>query len=356
MSNSTLQQALYGVTVILFCFSIDLKASSGTEAYIFSADTAEVNRIVNEFKEIGTVNSLIIEQENRRIVEEYFDSMNSKRTNNIKSASKSILSLLIGIALDKGFLDSTEQTIDEFFPEWFDENPDSVKASITIKDLLTMRSGLETTSFHNYGRWVLSKNWVQFALEQPVTGRPGGRMIYSTGTTHLLSAILTKASGMSTRKFAKRYLFKPMDIEIGGWDLSPEGYYMGGNNMALRTEALFKIGRMVMDMGVYKGNQIVSSNWIVESFKVYTRSNFNPYDYGYLWWRRKTAGYEVAFAWGNGGQYILMIPELDAVIAITSDNNRPSRSRRYQRDVFHWLATDVIPFLESECNTCLVNK
>ncbi len=346
------QLFFYGITAILFCFSVDLLTISKSEAYFSPPDTSQVSRIIKEFKEIGTVNSLLIEQENRLITEEYFGTMNRNRTNNIKSASKSILSLLVGIALDKGYLESTEQTIDQFFPGWFDQNPDSVKASITIKDLLTMRSGLETTSFHNYGRWVLSDNWVEYVLDQPLTGSPGGRMIYSTGTTHLLSAILTKASGMSTREFANRYLFRPMEIDLGGWDRSPEGYYMGGNNMALRPGALLKIGRMVMDMGRYESRQIVPSGWIVDSFNIYTRSNFNPYDYGYLWWRRKIAGYEVAFAWGNGGQYILMLPELDAVIAITSDNNRTNRSRRYQRDIFDWLGEDVIPFLKSECTSC----
>lgn len=317
---------------------------SGNEA--LEDDTLSTNQLINRFKEIGTVNSLLVQVKGDILIEKYFGQMNNRRTNNIKSASKSILSLLAGIAIEEGFLKSTDQTIGEFFPEYFDSNPDSVKESITIEDLLTMRTGLETTSFHNYGRWAISSNWIHFALDQPLENSPGGKMIYSTGTTHLLSAILTKATGMSTRDFAVRYLFGPMNIQPGGWDRGPQGYYMGGNNMALRPADLLKIGQMVMDMGVYNGQKIVPREWIIDSFKVYTRSNFNPYNYGYLWWRRKTAGYHVAFAWGNGGQYILMIPELESVIAVTSDNYGGNGSRRYQRDMFDWLGEYMVPFLE----------
>jgi len=306
--------------------------------------------LLHSFQSIGSVSSLLIEMNGTLLMEHYFGNMNASRTTNTKSASKSILSLLVGIAIDEGYLNGVEQTIEDYFPEYFEANPDPVKASITIKDLLTMRSGLETTSFHNYGRWVVSPSWITFALNQPVEEEPGGRMIYSTGTSHLLSVILTRASGMSTRAFANRYLFGPMNITVGGWDRDPQGYYMGGNNLALSPGAMLKIGRMVKDMGQYNGDQIVSRQWLLDSFKVYTRSNFNPYDYGYMWWQRKTGDYDVAFAWGHGGQYILMIPELDSVIAITS-NLTNDGSRRYQRMIFEWLEEYVIPYLEENKST-----
>ena len=298
------------------------------------------------FFEIGTIQSVIIEKKGEIITEEYSGNMNGSRPTNIKSASKSVLSLLIGIAVEEGYIDGVDQTIDQYFPDYFEANPDPVKESITIKDLLTMRTGLETTSFRNYGRWVLSNNWVEFALNQPITGTPGGDMIYSTGTSHLLSVILTRSSGMSTRQFANRYLFEPMDIEAGGWDRDPQGYYMGGNNMALSPYALLKIGRMVMNLGQYNGRRIVSQEWILESTNVYTRSNFNPYNYGYMWWRKTLGNTEVFFAWGNGGQYIMMLPELDTVISITSDLSQNSGSRRYQREIFRHVEQHVIPFIE----------
>ena len=307
--------------------------------------------LISSFQSIGSVNSLLIEIEGELILERYFDGMNASRTTNTKSASKSILSLLIGIAIDKEYISSVNQTLDEFFPEHFESNPDPVKASITIQDMLTMRTGLETTSFHNYGRWVVSPDWVKFALDQPMESEPGGEMIYSTGTSHLLSVILTKSSGMSTLTFANRYLFRPMDIVVGGWDRDPQGYFMGGNNLALRPPDMLKIGRMVLNGGTYQENQIVSESWLTDSFQIYTRSNFNPYDYGYMWWSRETGGYEILFAWGHGGQYIMMIPKLNAVIAITSNLVNNSGSRRYQRLIFDWMEEYTITYLENHSTT-----
>lgn len=296
---------------------------------------------------IGTIQSLMIQKEGEIIYEDFRFGMEADRPVNIKSASKSVLSLLVGIAIDKGYLEGTDQTIDSFFVEYFTENPDSIKENITIGNLLTMQSGMETTSFRNYGRWVLSSNWVNFALGMPMTDEPGGDMLYSTGSSHLLSVILTKATGMSTRAFANRYLFEPMDIQVGGWDRDPQGYYMGGNNMALSPEALIKIGSMVMNVGTYNGKEIVSKEWILESVQVYTRSLYNPYNYGYMWWRKPVGKYQLFFAWGNGGQYILIFPELETVVSVTSDLGRSNGSRRYQDLFFDYVEDTLVPYIET---------
>lgn len=310
-------------------------------------DSTHLDQIFREIQSIGTVNSLLIQENGNLLAESYFGRMNAERPANIKSASKSVLSVLVGIAIDRGYLNGVDQTLDEFFPDYFEDNPDSVKENITIEQMLTMRSGLETTSFRNYGRWVTSSNWVKFVLDQPVIEEPGGKMVYSTGTSHLLSVILTKATGMSTRQFANEYLFGPMGFRVGNWDRDPQGYYLGGNNMPLRPVEMIKIGQLMLDLGKYNGEQLVPREWIIRSVKTYTRSNFNPYDYGYMWWRRHAAGFEVVFAWGNGGQYIMILPELDTVLAITSDLNANNDSRRYQRRIFEWLGQFVVPYLEN---------
>jgi len=302
---------------------------------------------LDDIFDIGTIQSLMIQKEGELIYEDYRYGMEANDPVNIKSASKSVLSLLIGIAIEKGYLDGTDQTIGEFFAEYFMENPDSIKENITIGNLLTMQSGLETTSFRNYGRWVLSSNWVNFALDMPLSDKPGGEMLYSTGTSHLLSVILTKAAGMSTRAFANEYLFEPMDIEVGGWDRDPQGYYMGGNNMALSPESLLKIGTMVMNVGTYNDKQIVSKEWILESVRVYTRSRYNPYNYGYMWWRKPVGDYQLFFAWGNGGQYILIFPELETVVSVTSDLGRSNGSRRYQDRFFDYVENNLVPYIET---------
>lgn len=310
-----------------------------------SGDPVDEATLLREAREVGTVYSLLIERGEEIVTEDYWGGMSAGRTTNIKSASKSVLSLLIGIAIEEGFLEGVDQPIAEFFPEYFEANPDPHKESLTLRDLLTMRTGLESTSGGNYGEWVTSRNWVNYALSRPVIGPRGTRMSYSTGTTHLLSVILTKASGMSTREFANRYLFGPLDITVGGWDRDPQGYYMGGNNMALTTRGLAKIGRLMIKMGVHEGEQLLPRQWILDSVQIYTHSNFNDNHYGYLWWRRKVSGYHTIFAWGSGGQYMIMLPELDTVVVVTSDiANGGERGTR--RDIFDFLEERIIPYVE----------
>lgn len=310
-------------------------------------DSATLASVSEQARSISSLRSLLVYQKDTPLVERYYRGMSAGRAMNLKSASKSVLSLLIGIAVDRGVIGSVQDSIRRYLPEYFEEIEDERKRSITVQDLLTMRAGLETTSFHNYGRWVVSDDWVEFALEQPMVEEPGGEMVYSTGSSHLLSVILTRASGMSTRTFAMEHLFGPLGIRAGGWDRGPQGYYMGGNNMALRPSDMMKIGRMVLNGGVWEGERIVSRSWLENSFQTYTRSNYNPYDYGYMWWKRSVAGYPVRFAWGYGGQYIFMIPDLDAVVVITSSLSGATQDRRYRRPVFELLRSSIIPMLET---------
>ena len=307
------------------------------------------SQIRQEAEAIGSVRSLLIQQNGERLLEQYYHGMQPGRKMNTKSASKSIISLLVGIAVEEGIINSIDDPIAQYLPEYFEDISNEKKQAITVKNLLTMRSGLETTSFHNYGRWVTSDDWVRYVLEQPMIKEPGGEWAYSTGSSHLLSVIITKTSGMSTRAFANKYLFRPMNIEVGGWDHDPQGYYMGGNNLALSSEAMMKIGQMLLNGGTWNGKRIISELWMKDSFKSYTRSNYNPYNYGYLWWNRPVAGHKVYFAWGYGGQYIFMIPDLDAVVVILSSLNTATQRREYKEPVFRLLRRLIIPqLLEAE--------
>ncbi len=310
-----------------------------------SRDSLELENIFNSADEISTVRSLLIQQNGELIEARGFNGRSLNRPFNIKSASKSVIGLLTGIAIEKGFIPSIEEPINTYFPEYFEENPDSLKQGITIKNLLTMKTGLRSTSSRNYGAWVISDNWIEYALDQDFVTDIDDQMVYSTGTSHLLSVIITKASGMSTKAFAKKYLFDPMNITVGGWDKDPQGYYMGGNNVALKPNDMLKIGQLMLDNGVYKGEQLISKEWIRDSFGTYTYSNYNPYGYGYQWWNQEIANYKTFFAWGNGGQYIFMIPELNAVVVITSSTLNTSPRRSYKDSIFPLIGEKIIPFL-----------
>lgn len=329
------------ILVALFQIStFSLSAQPVNEVDVIRQNTTE------QARSIESLRSLLIQKEGQLFFEEYFRSATDDYPYNIKSASKSIITLLVGIAVDNDMI-STDETLGDYFPDFFESDPDPKKEAIQIRHLLSMQSGLETTSFYNYGAWVISDNWVNFQLEQPLVENPGGKMVYSTGTSHLLSVILTKATGMSTRAFAEKYLFDPLNIQAGGWDRDPQGYYMGGNNLALTPDALLKIGQLMLNGGTWKGAQIVSKEWVQDSFRTYTRSNFNPYDYGYMWWNRPVAGYDIYFAWGFGGQYIFIIPELNSVAVLTSFLENATQRRTYKEPIFDLLEEQVIPLLEN---------
>jgi len=322
----------------------DLENTGISPAMESAVDEDSLLSVTATLDQIGPISSILISQDGEIVAEEYFGRMNANRTHNIKSASKSVLSILIGIAIEEGYLQGVDQQIGEFFPDYFESKPDSAKMAITIGDLLTMRSGLESTSRGSYGRWVISDNWIEYKLDRPLTGRPGLDRDYSTGNTHLLSVILTRASGMSTRSFANRYLFDPMDIQLGGWDRDPQGYYLGGNNMALRPRDMVKIGEMMMNMGDYNGQQIVSPEWIVESVTPVTGRRPGVINYGYLWFRRESAGLDMVYAYGNGGQYILIIPEIESVITVTTRIGA-SGTRSYRRELFRLFDSTIVPGL-----------
>ena len=191
-----------------------------------------------------------------------------------------------------------------------------------------MQSGLETTSNRNYGKWVLSDNWVEFAFNQPLVAQPGTRMLYSTGSTHLLSAILTKASGMSAKQFAQENLSSRLGFSMSYWPTDPQGIYFGGNDMEMTPRQMLEFGRLYLNEGLKDNEQVISKAWVEDSHKPRARSpRGQGRFYGYGWWLRDLAGMQVPVAWGYGGQLIFVVKELDLVVVATSEST-PGPSRR----------------------------
>lgn len=249
--------------------------------------------------------------------ERYYRGATRTTRANIKSASKSIISALVGIAIDRGHIRGVDQPIGELLLEA--ASLDSAKRAITVRDLLSMRAGLRSTSFDNYGEWVTSRNWVRSALRAPLVAEPGGPMVYSTGNTHLLSAILTRSTKMSTYRFAQQRLAAPLAIDLRPWQTDPQGIYFGGNDMFLTPRDMLKIGTLYLNRGAVKGRQLVPRAWVDSSLVPRTISPYNGNRYGYGWWTRSAQGYDVHYAWGYGGQFIFIVPELQLVVVATSD-------------------------------------
>lgn len=315
----------------------------------FGFDSTALEHAYAHAASLTPLNSLLIARHGTLVAEQYFRGMTARRKVNIKSASKSVLSALVGIALYEGHLDSLAQPIADFFPDYFDAATDPRKRAITLRHLLTMTPGLESTSFGNYGAWVGSRNWVRYALDQPMIRAPGGdAMIYSTGTTHLLSAILTKATGMSTLAYARARLFGPMGIALPAWDRDPQGTYLGGNNMALSPRELLHFGQLYLDGGRYGDQQLIPTAWIYASTRRYITKTFRGFEYGYLWWIEDFAGYETWFAWGYGGQYVFVVPALGLVVACTSALTGRPRGVDHNARLYDLLESYVLPAVRPE--------
>jgi CubicO group peptidase (beta-lactamase class C family) len=228
------------------------------------------------------------------------------------------MSALVGIAIDRKLLADVRQPIEPFFGTLLTGDANAEKRRITIENLLTMQSGLASTSNRNYGAWVQSANWVRYALLRPLESLPGTRMAYSTGNTHLLSAILTRVTGTDTWQFAQASLAKPLGFSLAQWPRDPQGVYFGGNDMLLTPRQMLAFGELYRNRGATDGRQIVSAAWVETSLVPRTRSNFSDQLYGYGWWLREMAGLPAFYAWGFGGQFIIVVPDIETVIVSTS--------------------------------------
>jgi CubicO group peptidase (beta-lactamase class C family) len=307
-------------------------------------DSALLGAVYDSAARLPRLHSLLVARHGRLYGERYYQGRTAQRTANIKSASKSVVSALVGIAIAEGKL-SLDQPIAPFFSQHLAGDTSSLKRTITIENLLSMQAGLESTSSRNYGEWVSSSNWVRYAITRPMVDVPGGRMQYSTGSSHLLSAILTRATGTSTLAYAREKLARPLGIDIPGWTTDPQGIYFGGNEMRMTPRDMLTFGEMYRNGGVHEGVQVVPREWIERSWVPRTVSRFNTHRYGYGWWIRQSGPHPVYFAWGYGGQYIFIVPDLELTMVTTSDPVLP-REGDHNRAV-HRLLDRVVMAAEN---------
>jgi CubicO group peptidase (beta-lactamase class C family) len=260
---------------------------------------------------------------------------------NVKSVSKTLVAALTGIAIDRGLISGVDAPLTAHLAPPRDADPRV--AEITVDHLLTMRAGLERTSGRNYGAWVNSRNWTAYALSRPFVDRPGGRFLYSTGSYHLLGAALAEATGRSLHALAQDWLGGPLDVAIPPWTRDPQGYYLGGNNMALSPVALARFGEAARSGGAFNGAQVLPEGWIETSWRPRARSPWSGHAYGYGWFLARMGGHDVAYARGYGGQMLYVVPALELTVAITSDPTRPARSDGHVGALHALLGDALIP-------------
>lgn len=311
----------------------------------YRARAATLPDLLQDAGQLEQLRAVAIWRGGEEIAAQGFHGFGPDDPTNIKSASKSIISALAGMAIGRGLLEGVDQPIAPILRDQLPADPDPRLDQVTLGHLLSMQAGLERQSGTNYGRWVSSDNWVQAALAAPFTQDPGGRMQYSTASTHLISAILTRVSRRPTLSLARDWLGPVPGFAINGWDQDPQGIYLGGNQMSMSTRSLLAFGALYAADGRAGGRQILRPEWIEASWQPRTRSVFTGQGYGYGWFLARLERRQIRFGWGYGGQMIYVAPasgdDPAVAIAITSDPDQPSARTGY-RDQLHDLARQIL--------------
>ncbi len=273
------------------------------------------------------VDSVLIVRDGRLVLDACFYPFRSGLRHELRSVTKSVTSMLVGIAIGEGAIPGVEKPVLAFFPERTVSNLDERKRAIRLEHLLTMSSGLDWEEVkipywapqNSFTRMAHSKDPVQFFLDSPMSVDPGTRFSYNTGSSHLLSAIVQKATRGSTLDFAKSHLFGPLGISDVSWSADAQGVSFGGFGLQMEPRDLAKLGELYRNGGAWEGRQIVSAAWVRESVK--PRSVVSEsLRYGYQWWLQPSGGYA---AKGYGGQLLWVVPELRLVVVMTGGSQDP---------------------------------
>jgi len=298
-------------------FTAALLAASAAPAFGQGVDALR-----RQARGLKQLHAILVQRGDEVLLAEALRGPGLDRAANIKSGSKSVVALLLGTAVARGEV-RLGQSLREIAPRLIPANATPGAGAITLEDLVTLRAGLESTSGRNYGAWVNSGNWTAYALRRPMIDAPGGAMIYSTGSTHLLGAALAIAAKKTLLQLARERLGAPLRIEIPGWTRDPQGYYFGGNEMALTPRAMLKLALLMRDRGRHENAQVIPESWIAASVTPRTRSPFSGLAYGYGWFLSDSGW---ILARGYGGQIIAAQPQKRLAVAITSDPAQPARS------------------------------
>lgn len=319
-------------------FSSALAAGLAAPALVRPAQ-ASPETVAGAARGLAQLHSIQVQRGDAVIVAEAPRGPGLDRLANIKSCSKSVVGLLLGAAIARGEIAAVGARLGEVAPGLIPADATAGVAEITMEHLVTLRAGLESTSGSRYGGWIGSGNWVAAALRRPMIDRPGGRMIYSTGTTHVLGAALATATGRSLLDQARGRLAAGLGIEIAPWVRDPQGYYLGGNEMSMTPRAMLRVAALMRDGGRHAGSAVVPADWIAASLLPRTRSPFSGLEYGYGWFL-SPSGYVIAR--GYGGQVIAAHPQRGLAVAITSDPTRPARSQGHFGDLMALLDGPIL--------------
>ena len=239
----------------------------------------------------------------------------------IHSCTKSIVSALVGIAIEQEYIENVHQPILSLFPDRTAANLSTEKEEMTLEDVLTMATGLECRDSYLYNWRGLSEmrqsnDWVQFVLDIPMAEEPGTRFEYCNSASFLLSAIIQETTGMNALEFAEQNLFSPLGISDVDWPTNPQRINIGWGELRMKPHDMAKIGYLYLNKGFWDGKQLIPSDWVKMSTQKHIAANTLEDGYGYQWWVDDSGIY---MALGYAGQYIVVLPELEMVVVFTGD-------------------------------------
>lgn len=333
---------------------------------VSTLDTQRIDRVqISELLEsvdngeYRDIHSLVIIKNGYLVLDAYFDGYDYDDLQNCYSVTKSVSSALIGIALDKGFIESVGVCMRDYFQDYQGIDWSGGKDRITIKNMLTMRSGLEweelvipySSPLNSHTQMTGNEDWIEFVLRRPMEHAPGSTFEYDSGTSHMLGAIIREATGMPIDSFARHNLFEPLGITNVYWNRDPLGNPCTGGSwggLMLCARDMAKFGFVYLNRGKWNGVQVIPPAWICESTTRHVNVNFiGSSGYGYQWW---TAVFdvdgvkiEVPYAMGYGGQYIFIIEDLDMVVAFTGGGG--GNEYAYTQ-VFEIMTEYILPAVE----------
>jgi len=324
--------------------------------YSLSIDASSISNLMKEVidQKYGSIKSLLILKNNKLIVEEYFYGYNRDDLQQIRSCAKSVTSLLFGIALDHHKDIVIEQPVFSFFPEYNSFKSEG-REEITLKNVLTMTAGLEWDDYP--AEMYTTDDCFQYILSQPMASSPGEKFNYNSGCSVLLGGIIQFLEGKKTLAFAKEFFFTPMDITNYIWESHNNDILQCGQGLSLGPRDMAKIGLLVLNDGKWQDKQIVSKEWIRESTKPHVQES-KFFDYGYQWWHHSKNNlqwwkepnavspkeHDLITAMGHGGQYIMIIRDLNLVIVTTASD---FESGEIARSKISMVIEEIVPIFET---------
>ncbi len=291
--------------------------------------------------EYSNINGIVVVRNGCIAYERYYNSYGPDDTHHMTSVTKSIISAIVGIAIDNGYIKNIDQKVLDFFPEYVPDDENDTRQKITIHHLLTMTAPYSFEDWYEpFDKLCASPDWVKYTLDMLGQGGSIGAFKYSSAGAHLLSTIITRSTGKSAREFANERLFKPIGMKeipdcemkafgfedlfgknIKGWVKDPNNNSTGGWGLTLTPRDMARFGFLYLNRGIWDNNQIISKTWIGESTVPHSKTliNNSTAKYGYLWWLYEEDGVFAHLAGGDGGNVICCIPEKDLVVAIASE-------------------------------------